>query len=65
MEIEWISQRREGRIAHQAAEFEFLFVELGVVLRGGEADGVVFGVERLHEHGAGGFTTTGAAGGLS
>lgn len=59
-----VGEGGEGRIAHGLAEGCFLFVELGVVLFGGEADGVVVGVDGLDEDFAGAVATAGAAGGL-
>ena len=60
-----VGEGGEGRVAHGLAEGGFFFVELRVVLLGGEADGVVVRVDGLDEDFAGAFATTGAAGGLS
>jgi hypothetical protein len=60
-----VGEDGEGRVAHGLAEAGFFFVELGVVLFCGEADGVVVRVEGLDEDFAGAAATAGAAGGLS
>lgn len=59
-----VGERGEGGIAEVAAELDFLFVEERVVLRGGEADGVVIGIDGLDDDLAGGLSPAGASGGL-
>ncbi len=47
-----VRHRAERRIAHHAPEVDLLFVEPLVILRGGELNGVMIGIDGLHQHDA-------------
>ncbi len=59
-----VSQDGVGRVMHPAAVLKFLGGKSGVVVSGGELNGIVVGVIGLDEHFAGEVSATGSAGDL-